>query len=431
MNRRADHRWSSRRARSAFTLIELIVVMAIIIVVLGLVAFLPDEAKRDGNVQAAAQELMATLRQARSLAMDRRAIYAVTFNIENAPGSSGRVLNNHSGQHWYQILGPSISNADMNSNGAPMVPYPEAWWAGGQFNVSQWQQSIGFCYTGDRHFLKARKVRFLALSDQDNGFGINTADWNSQDNTFPPSYPRPWCGYWDPSSKRLFPWGGYDTSTMDSWNRHCGGFYYEGRDGAITGCVNPATRTTTVGAAFTLYQKGAARPLINGLWEDFAFLFYPDGTISQAFLPGRTQSWSQMNNGGGAAPGDLGDRATQEYWFPNPTTNFTGAWYITLCPDTIQDSDVFPSAQDAYTSITPAYRVSVNAVGVISVVRVRPFLPAGSTLDDSISNWQDPGQLQQWYYGNRLTNPDHSGRGTPIEAYLTPYMLSQRSWWLK
>ena len=40
-------------------------------------------------------------------AMVEQAPFAIAINIQNAPGSSGRVINNRSGGHWYRMVGPA------------------------------------------------------------------------------------------------------------------------------------------------------------------------------------------------------------------------------------------------------------------------------------------------------------------------------------
>jgi hypothetical protein len=426
---RARRRWPL--ALRSFTLIELMVSVTIMALFLGLVAFLPEQERNLDSVRSAAVELAATVRQARALAMDKRSIYGLSFNITNAPGSTGRIINNHSGQHWYQILAPSIENWDMNTNGLPMCPYPEAWWNPSILNICQWTRSMAMSWTDVRHYLPAHKVRFLALTDQDTGGIVNTYDWNGSFKGFAPTYPRPWFGYWDPATQRLYPWGGYDTASIDHNNRHCGGFFYEGRDGAITGCTDPASRSTTVGGTMPLYAAGQPRPLINGQWQDCCLLFYPDGTVTQQLLPARWQSWNQAGNGGGAGPGDLGDRSSLYSWAVAPMTNLSGMIYITLAPDVLQDTDSFASARDAYATLMPAYRVSISPSGMVDVIQVRDHPPVGALFDTSISDWTNQTVTNALYQGNRLTTAQGQAHGTPIEDFLTVDMLAQRQWWLQ
>ena len=425
-------------ARAAFTMVELMVVIGIVAMFLGFISFMPREANRSSAVRSAAMELAATIRQARALAMDRRAIYGLSFNIECAPGSSGRILNNFSGQHWYQILGPSIMNFDMNTNGLPMCPYPEAWWYNGVVNnVTAWINEVNKGWSGERHYLPAHQVRFLALADQDVGGMVSSGAWQGQLNTFANTYPRPWYGYWDPAAKRLYPWGGYDTNLVDSNGRKSSAFYYEGNDGTILNCENSASRSTTFGTPVPLYAAGTPRPIINGNWEDVLLLFNPDGTVIESLFYARWQCLNNANGGGGGAGpfGDLGDRsATEQYVYsPSyyPMTNLTGAYVFTLAPDADQDTDQFSTAQAAWNSIMPAFRVSVNSLGLVAVEQVEPSAPAGTVFDTTITNWNDDTQTTVYYKNNRLTNSDGTPRGNPVMDFLTPDMLANRQWWTK
>jgi hypothetical protein len=110
-------------------------------------------------------------------------------------------------------------------------------------------------------------------------------------------------------------------------------------------------------------------------------------------------------------------------------TNLTGAYVFTLAPDADQDTDQFPTAQAAFNSIMPAFRVTVNSLGVVTVLPVQPFIPAGKVLDTTITNWGDPGQTRVNYQGNRLTNANGTPMGNPAMDFLTPDMLANRQWW--
>jgi len=422
---------AEQRRGAGFTMLELLITLGIVVLALGAVASLPAQGRNDLQVRAAAEELAACLRQARSLAMDRRAIYCLTINIEDAPGSSGRLINNHSGGHWYQIVSPCADNYNMNYCGNSMAPFPQAWTVASLFTIGQWQNVLASCWYGPRHVLPAHQVRFLALSDEDDGATVNTTDGNAPDIHFPPTYPRPWFGTWDATSQRLLPWGGYDTTLLDASGRHCAGFFYEGRDGAISGCRDPATRTTTSGPSAGLYQQGRVRPLINGRFQDCCFLFLPDGSISEQLMPARNQSFQGAGAGGGIAPGDLGDRCGQSTAVASPMANLGGAWYLTLCPDAIGDSDQFASARDAYASITPAYRVMITAQGMVDVIRVANAMPAGAVPDTSISDWQDASQTTRFYPRDRLTDASGQAVGTPVEEFVTPALMAHGQWWLR
>jgi prepilin-type N-terminal cleavage/methylation domain-containing protein len=312
-----------------FTLIELLVVIGIIVLVTSMIFVLPKRDERRALVEGSAQQLAATLRQARSMAMERGAIVGVSFNITNEPGSSGRILNNRSGGHWYQITGP---NPDSKTSAYTTYPLPRAAVAD-SYNtwtrmdsrrapaVRPWVELIERCFIGERHVLPRRKVRFLALADTDNG---NAFIWGPK---FPYTYPRPWFGFWDEGSKRLFPWGGYDTQFKDFWQPNYApskamqdgrvdafgggtvsysGFYYEGNDGTIDGCRNPRDRNVcddtngdgfykaslyTAGnlkeppvddptKTYRLWAKDESRPLINAAFNDFVVAFNPTGNAT-------------------------------------------------------------------------------------------------------------------------------------------------------
>lgn len=312
-----------------FTLIELLVVIAIIVLATSMIFVLPKRDERRALVEGSAQQLAATLRSARSMAMERGAIVGVSFNITNEPGSSGRILNNRSGGHWYQITGP---NPDSKTSRYTTYPLPRAAVADGWSNwtpmdsraapaVRPWIELIDRCFIGERYVLPRRKVRFLALSDTDNG---NAFIWGPK---FPYTYPRPWFGFWDATSKRLFPWGGYDPQFKDfcqpSYSPGAGyedgrfdafggakssysGFYYEGNDGSITGCKHPRDRDVvddTNGDGFyretlnnagnlneaqiddptkkyRLWTKDESRPLVNAAFNDFVVAFNPTGNAT-------------------------------------------------------------------------------------------------------------------------------------------------------
>jgi len=370
----------------------------------------------------------------------------VSFHLQNGAGTSGVLLNNWDGEHWYRIIGPSVaSNRPAPPNPAKLGNDSR------EENVAKIVRSVPHAWIGDQHRLPARKVRFLALTDQDNG---HAHTWNGPTDRFarfPPTYPRPWCGWWDAGSGRLHPWGGYDTALRDADNRPNAGFYFQGNDGTITGCRSPATRTSTLsyvelgsmvdsGGTTVLLAQNAPRPLVNGNWLDCTISFRPDGSVVvPGFMELRYHSrLRQGGSGGNAVPGwgDLGDLypTWRDFWnhaaHERPATSYqarSGWWWITLAPDMQSDSDAFPSAQAAVRSLQPCFRVGISAVGDVRVALMGNRL--SGTLDGSITDWQSRAQTRAAYQGNLLTESDGRPRGRPVTDAVTPEMLERRSWW--
>ncbi len=461
-----------------FTLVELLVVLAIIAIAMAMALMLPRADKRHIQVEAAARDLGAFLRNAHAMALRRRVSYAVAFNIQNAPGTSGLVLNNWSGDHWYRLIGPQEDNYSLLGNGYPAFPLPILGINGDNSNntnnTAQFLRRVHGSWVGEAQHLPARQVRFLALGDEDNGHSHDWTSTSSQFSTFPATYPRPWCGWYDAAARRLRPWGGYDPTLTDSAGNANAGFYISGKDGAITGSVSPHNRDSTctqtdfgvdanqatLSTGIThLFTQGGPRALVNGDWLDFYIVFNPDGTCTVGdFANIRWSSFMfQSANGGGgmAIPGygDLGDlyppistnvnnlrytanqysaRAAPVPPDQQPATHWqarTGWWYITLCPDIDSDTDSFPSAMAAWNSLTPVYRVAINPFGDVRVLEVKNHLAAGKALDGTITNWQSPAQTSSLYQGNLLTNADGTAHGTPVVEELTPDMLQLRQFW--
>ncbi len=485
--------------RYAFSLIELLVVVGLLVTLMGMAFALNSGEKKDSVVSGAAQELAATLRKARSLALERKGIYAVSFNIANPAGSSGKVLSNRSGGHWYRIIGPDEFNASMANNGSPTIPLTNRvidGWAGPGIDrdkaVPPILEAIQRSWIDDRHVLPTGKVRFLALTDQDNGSYMDDGD------TFPATYPRPWFGWFDTTSKRLYPWGGYETdllmSTQTAVNytevktRSFGGktishsaFYYEGDDGGVIGSVNTADRwiytdnsstkdgwywhdnpssaavqdqpggsaPATAANGWLLLKAGDPRPVINGDWLDFTLLFYPDGTVRQGqFLGLRAafggQQWMttlftvQSGKLKLLGPGDMCNQTGgNDSWKREEATSYedrTGTWWITLAPDTT-DNDRFADAADAMRSLMPAYRVGINRLGDVRVVKITNN-SAGAVFENKLTGnqWNNKPDTDKWLYRKLLVDRT-TGKplplGTPVETFLTPDMLANRSWWLK
>jgi len=433
-----------------FTLVELLVVIAIMVIMMAMALNIPSADKRRIEVEAVARDLAGTLRQARALALERRAGYAVAFNIANAPGTSGKVINNWAGGHWYQIIGPA-EQSSLSATPGPRFPEPKVTYNPDQALPTVIRQ-IAQSWYGERKVLPARKVRFLALSDQDLGHVHIANSGAALLQNFPTSYPRPWCGWFDVGAGRLYPWGGYDpTGTIrDAANRPCSGFYFQGGGAAIPDSRNPTTRTSTINGSRLLTQ-GDVRPLVNGEWLDYYIRFTPDGMVDvPAFGQLRATSYEYRMRptlaGAATSSGDLGDLMTafsSAGWDPTGLNNATssqagtfsartGCWYVTVSPDADADSDAFPSVQAAVRSMMPSVRVGISSFGEVRIVNVRAALPAGRSLDTWIAanQWQTPATTNSRYQGNVLTESDGSTRGTPVVDGLTPEMLLQRSWWL-
>lgn len=435
--------------RRGFTLVEMLVVVGIIVIVMGMIVAMPRSDRREAAVRSAAEELAATLRSARAMAVDRRVLIGVAFNIENGPGTSGRVLNNHGGGHWYRITGESLlRDSETRLATYPIPDFVTSDQQQGNGNVAQFLWQVRTSWVGEPHVLPKARVRFLALGDQDNGSG----GWSGS-GRFPATYPRPWFGWWDPTSKRLYPWGGYDPSITDYGGRPCSGFYYQGDDGAITGCTNPADRWTThLGwvsgeqiPAWKFMSAGAGRPLVDADWLDYVLVFYPDGRVGeQVPMYPRNLSWSKKGgtgdqySAGGTGSGDLGvytampGGGSSSVGGITSYLSHTGCWSITLAPDMEADTDTFATAEDAFASIWPMCRVMVGPFGDVRVVRVSRGVPAGAVLDTtSITNWQTTAQITSKYKGFIATNSDGTLRGQPVSTFLTPQILAARQWWLQ
>ncbi len=337
--------------KAAFTLVELVVVMAVIAALLAMTVQSTRGDRREAEVRGAAEEFAATCRTVRQQALTTRQSFAIVFNIQNAPGSSGAVLNNRSGGHWYRVLGPSRRTRlvrDLPSQ----VPWPGAklvvnhgnddmgsscsGWAIGTF--PDYVADIHGSWIGPERVLPAGKVRFLALGDADEG----PRQWHRTSHTVryygyngETTYPRPWFGCFDQATGRWWAWGGYDPAKDHS------GFHYEGGDGDIPDSRHPTTRTvdhdwdatttTIVGGKpvntgpvviadserngdavgdpgyqndypyeveddWPIQRAGEPRALVDGRWADARLVFNPDGSVIYG-------EWNEARRlYGGAAP---------------------------------------------------------------------------------------------------------------------------------
>lgn len=499
--------------RGGFTLVEMLVVLAVMSILTGLVLSVSRGDEREVHVRSAAHELAGVLRSARTMAMQTKGVYAVAFNIQNTPDSSGRVLSNGSGGHWYRILGPrddlmtngsdattQDTTAKATWDGVRTIPWYDPFvnarngngfmWntASNTAPVSDFLAAVERSWVGDRRVLPAGKVRFVALTDMDNG------NYMEEKNVFPTTYPRPWFGWWDATSKRLYAWGGYDpevamttqasggANSFHSYNvaksymsrtLSLSGFFYEGFDGLITGCRNPTDRMvqeditgdgwiTTADFAtpksYALWRQNEPRPLINGAWQDYMVLFRPDGTATTSWMslrhkcsnnvhsssnimfydPGLltgTVTWgapasASQRNFLELGPGDMASRnaAYEATSYPNRS----GYSFITLGPDADPAAHQFPTAIAAFRSLMPLYRVGVSPYGEVVVVKVAGAKPDAKTYDTALAgaDWNVKAKTDAYWYGYSLVESGtRTWRGTPISDVLTPEMLAGRIWW--
>ncbi len=476
---------SPARGTRGFTLMELGLVIAVLALMFALIGGIAGRRTIRGNtVRAAVDELVSTLRQARQMAMDHKAVYGVTFNIANAAGSTGQVLNNRGGGHWYRIIGPndpgSGSWAGAGGYSMPVWMDREDWWnpganGTGDVELGWWLSAVQSEMVGPKHYLPKGEARFVALNDEDNG-----NNW-CQCSCFPATYPRPWFGDFvqgpGDAQPRLYTWGGYDQGFTDFWqgvywravrppNINFSAFYYQGDDPPIVGCVNPQDRyiiddpagtSATAQRHFRLFTQGEPRPLINGDWLDFVVIFNPDGSATtNDFLHMRHQYGQTGADGPGSyfwndngsnnlwmlGPGDMCNfiNGWVEYYACVPYNNrseassyadVTGTYYITMGVDMPDDTVSYPSAQAALEAMTPLYRVGVTRLGEIKAVRVSTIQPAGAILD---AKWQ--GGMWNNYnlgYNGFWNNLALSATGQtlmPAEDFVTPQMMTNMQWWL-
>jgi type II secretory pathway pseudopilin PulG len=492
--------WTLRHCR-AFTMVEILMVIVIIVLACSMLMSYNGRGDRRGlQVRAQAEQLASVMRKTRALAMDQKATFGVAFNIANAPGSSGRILNNRSGGHYYRICGPDQHNGQMDWSGSGngySSPYLILRDVYGNLNTHDWAMSwslgeTAYDWASPKYVLPQGEVRFLALTDEDNG---NLVDCNW---TFGPTYPRPWFGAWDANTHQLNAWGGYDPTLLDfqkpqnvsgdpdEYQARTGaggtisytGFYYEGADGHLSGCLNPKDRylyNDTNGTngidlggvdgsgnpippdkkTFQLFKGGAVRPLVNADWLDCVIMFRPDGTAYfldwlylrhefAKYSRARGQpSWYLFNdtfahNLFDLAPADMcnminvDDINREPYNNRYEASNFTartGYYYITLAPDATDDRYLFTTAQQALNTLMPMYRVGVSTLGEVRVTEVHPVMPGNVSLDTThADSWWDSGALGGTYFNNLLTTAN--GPAMPVEDFLTAPMLQHRQFWL-
>ena len=327
----------------------------------------------------------------------------------------------------------------------------------------------------DPHVLSAGKVRFLALTDMDWGdcqdplwvpFGV----FNQRGIASTNFYPRPWFGYYDAASKRLYPWGGYDPAIANS------GFYYKGTnknngtvitataDPTPVNSLNPVTRVLdhwSVGqlnatsnvpipthpAYDVLYKADTPRALVNSDWRDCSIVFLSNGEVRWGYwMPTRHNRYMKdaitavtlapvkrgvfdRCNGVEADAGNVKQHVQTE------AGNFdqdTGGWFITLAPDSLDDKDSFNSANEALASISPMYRVFISRLGEVKVLPVsqKPDFQGLTAFPPNAAWWRTSANMQNFFPADRYVNLGLV-QGKPITTFVTPQMISERQVWMK
>jgi prepilin-type N-terminal cleavage/methylation domain-containing protein len=466
--------------RRAFTLIELLCVLAIMALLVGMVLTALPRKGDAAAVELAAEQVCAVLQQARNTAIATQASISVVFNIQNAPGSTGRVINNRSGDHWCRILGKTRKQQlNVSRKSFDMPPFlatssADPYWtatnpafnhvnplmgsvqagptaAAAYDDYQSWFQwptfphlleEIRADWISPPYTLPRGKVRFLALGDSDEGPRLYAGALSSPPTYtstvgvnfgYGTTYPRPYFGWYDPASRRLYPWGGYDpnlpavanipgygTSVSETTSTYSGLCYQAPSEPAIPDSRNPEDHAYgkaefNAGAWYTTLQtdhwpslvrdtgplpndtyylrrQGAPRALVDGNWGDFAIVFEADGT---AWFPPMKCNRRWYAQGGLPSKGVCGPKPAVKgasrttYLLSNFRTSgndlnaiapngesihyqrHTNRAYITLAPDSPDDRDIFESAKQALRSLTPMFRVFVSTSGVIGYVPVR------------------------------------------------------------
>lgn len=446
-------------SRDGYTLIELLVVIAILA---ALTAMVVSANPRQGNAQAvelAAAQVCSVLHRARATAIAEHSSTAVVFNIQNAAGSTGRVINNRSGGHWCRIL--RAGRTPINNNGGTVADIPPLIVTGDQgvppvatSFYDTWPFTLapgallgnGYLYPtfahvveeiradwiSEKYSLPAGQVRFLALGDSDEGPRQRAR--TNKGYGYGTTYPRPYFGWFDTATHRLYPWGGYDPTLpavasyggLPAVSTYSGLCFQGPAEAAIPDSRNPADVMYQVdwnangiigGAdaergpenAWYLRHAGAPRALVDGEWADFAIVFESDG--SAWFPPMKcNRRWYtgdagvSMPYGGtsisanlkGFGPGDAKawqtwDNGSQSFPVPNGESihyaRHTSRAFITLAPDSRDDRDTFDSASQALRTLLPMHRVYVSTTGSIGSFSVRhdddalaKYTAAGHTL---------------------------------------------------
>jgi prepilin-type N-terminal cleavage/methylation domain-containing protein len=450
--------------RLGFTLIELLVVLAIMAVVFGMGITMTGLDRGAAQVQAAAEELAATLRQARTLAMTRNALHGVAFHIQNAPGSSGAVLNNRSGGHYYRIIGPKgpqdeaaggSGNMELaTSMGIPgTLPQVKL----GMYEA-KWQQYLGgiaAAWIGEPRPLPKARVRFLALSDTDEGPILGRRQGNGTIETWygsggETSYPRPYFGVFDPNTKTWYGWGSYASIGTAGNALKARGLWYDNGT-PITGSQTAA---------------GTPVPLVSADALDACIVFLPSGQAHYLeFKQGRRSyndvatgpPWFKPTNQGGAMAmsGNIGFGVSAPVPFTVPGESYkydipeiahfvrhNGGYHITLAADATSDETTFADARAALRAIGPIQRIFVGVNGTIRTqhVQIRDgYRPATAWWPPSAQDWLDTTASTAnivfrncrfgWLHQPSTDFDGLKPRGRPVNYIVSSEMLVNRTWW--
>ena len=437
-------------ARSGFSLIEVMIVLAIVAILFSIgFATLRDQ-RRTSEVQAQAEQLAAVLRLTRNRAINEETCYGVAFNIRNGLDTSGAVLNNWDGGHFYRVIGPQRIAKEFVQPTRRSKQFPD------------FVREVEDCWVSQPFVLPQRSVRFIALSDLDRGprRHKNGGAWAEQYYDGDPTYPRPWFGVYDDTDHMWWPWGGYDPSKDYS------GFYFEGKDGDIVGSRNPSDRIYPTG---TIWRAGEGRDLVKAEWLDAVIWFVASGeAMFQEWNLGRRSYRDEpstlgdfrdgirdralkRNDGlGFTRDGNIGSafNTTSPFHSRTPvhpeSQHFmphTGGFHITLAPDALVDTNRFETVDEALDTIDPAWRVFVGASGAIRVFRVQRRR-SGSWLDErgtwpaNPDDWQDVNVIREnhqigWLHETGTVGWTRNAVpiGEPIVDRITGRMLTERIWW--
>ena len=420
--------------RRGFSLVEILVVIGIVSILFAMsFAGLSDQ-RRAGEVQSEAERLAGVLRMVRNRAMNEKRAYGVAFNIRNGVGTSGEVLNNWDGGHYYRIFGSA-------QDGGWSAP-PSMWT---QLSFPDVVDTIKEIWVSEPYRLPARKVRFLSLSDIDCGPRLyedardkTTWDqWTERGYSFDATYPRPWFGIYDQATNAWFPWGGYTQGKPYS------AFYYEGDDGPVTGSVHPKDRIfdhhfdhnkavarhkrdknngITIAdhdlngdgdsddpfekeKDYVIWRKDEPRDVVNANWLDAALVFSPTGeaiflewNMYRRPFYNKQQAIDWTVSGVGFNDtylcNGINDRCmpyASNPWNLNifrvsspatvgSKTNFpesqhfvlhNGGYFLTLAPDATRDGNQFGNVEEVLDSIDPTYRIFIGNTGAIKVIKVQ------------------------------------------------------------